>query len=106
MKEVIINEEQAVSEQPQGGEPQRVNGVNVDELFATVDAIKAAPDIAKFNFRASNKWVGGGHNRTTVQDFYGAGQEISRAREFVLEKDEPPLLLGTDRGANPVEYAL
>ena len=106
MKEVTINEEQAAGELAAVAEQQIVNGVNVDELNATVDAIKVDAEIAKFKFRASNKWVSGGHNRTTVKDLYGACQEITRDRPFVIEADEPPILLGTDRGANPVEYTL
>jgi uncharacterized OsmC-like protein len=105
MKEVTINEEQTAEVQTIA-QQQITNGVNVDEFFATIDAVKADTEIAKFNFRASNKWVNGGHNRTTVKNFYGACQEVIRDRSFVLEKDEPSLLLGTDRGANPVEYAL
>jgi uncharacterized OsmC-like protein len=105
MKEVTVNEQQT-AELPPVAERQIVNGVNVDELFATIDAVNSDAEIAKFNFRASNKWINGGNNRTTVRNFYGACQEVSRDRAFVLEKDEPPMLLGTDRGANPVEYAL
>jgi uncharacterized OsmC-like protein len=104
MKEVTTNEQQtAETMQPA---PQIVNGVNVDEYFATIDAVNSNAEIAGFTFRAANKWVDGGNNRTTIRDFYGACQEVSRERAFVLEKDEPPILLGTDRGANPVEYAL
>jgi uncharacterized OsmC-like protein len=106
MKEVIINEEQTAEAQTIAEQQQIVNGINVDEYFATIDAVRTDAEIAKFNFRASNKWVNGGHNRTTVKNFYGACQEVSRDHSFVLEKDEPTLLLGTDRGANPVEYAL
>jgi uncharacterized OsmC-like protein len=88
-------------------EQKIVNGVNVDQLFDTINGIKDKPDIAKFRFRASNKWVNGGHNRTNIKDFYGAGQEdTSRTEPFVLDADEPPVLLGTDQGANPVEYVL
>ena len=83
-----------------------VNGINVDELLSTIDAIKEQPELAKFQFRASNKWVNGTNNRTTVNELYGAGQEHTRENPFVIEKDEPQILLGTDRGANPVEYAL
>lgn len=83
-----------------------INGINVDELFATVDAINVEPEIAKFNFQASNKWINGGNNRTTVNKYSGACQEFSRDEPFVFQKDEPHILLGTDKGANPVEYAL
>lgn len=83
-----------------------VNGVNVEKLFETVGVIKDNPSISKFKFRANNRWVNGGHNRTTINEFYGACQTHSRSKPFMFEKDEPPILLGEDRGANPVEYAL
>ena len=84
-----------------------VNGVNVDELFKTVDAVKKTAAIAKFRFRADNTWINGGHNRTSIRNFYGAGAEdTSRKTPFVLDADEPKVLLGTDRGPNPVEYVL
>lgn len=83
-----------------------VNGVNVDELFGTIEAIKGQTNLAKFRFRASNRWINGGNNRTTINEFYGAGEEHKRENTFVIEKDEPPLLLGTDKGPNPVECAL
>ena len=85
-------------------EQQIVNGVNVDKLFGTVGAIKEKPEIAKFNFRAKGKWINGGHNITTINEFYGACQNFKRSQPFVFEKDEPPVLLGEDHGANPVEY--
>ena len=83
-----------------------VNGVAVDKLYATIDAIKADPEIAKSNFRVTNKWINGGHNRTTVTDFYGAKETHNHLTEFELEADEPPLLLGEDLGANPAEHLL
>jgi uncharacterized OsmC-like protein len=83
-----------------------VNGVNVDELFGTIDAVKKAPVIAKFKFRAENEWIDGGHNRTTLKNFYGTQQDHEHQKPFVLDADEPPLLLGRDIGPNPVEYAL
>lgn len=86
--------------------PTITNGVNVDALFATVDAIKATPSIAKFNFRIRNQWETGSQNSSTVDEFYGAGGTQTRAQSFVLESDEPAILLGKDRSANPVEYLL
>ncbi len=84
-----------------------INGVNVEQLLSTIDTIRDKPEIAKFKFRATNKWVNGGHNRTASKDFYGAGQEdTSRPNPLVFEEDEPPVLLGENHGANPVEYAL
>jgi uncharacterized OsmC-like protein len=85
---------------------QMVNGVNVSKLFETVKVIKEKPEIAKFNFKAKGKWINGGHNRTTINEFYGACQTFKRSQPFVFEKDEPPVLLGEDHGANPVEYVL
>ena len=83
-----------------------LNGVDVAGLVQTIDSIKEDSSIAKFNFRAKNQWVNGGENKTTVSDFYGAGKTHVRSKPFVFTKDEPEILLGTDHGANPVEYAL
>ncbi len=84
-----------------------LNGVNVDQLVGTINAIKANPDLARFKFRAKNEWIGGGHSRTSIQSFYGAGQEdASRGKPFVLEGDEPPVLLGANAGPNAVEAVL
>jgi uncharacterized OsmC-like protein len=86
--------------------PKLINGVNVDELFKTVDSVKATPGIARFKFKIHNEWIDGAHNRSTVESFYGAGADIRHPKPFVLDADEPPLLLGRDQGANPVEYLL
>ena len=87
--------------------PTLINGVNVDQLVATVSAIKQNPDLARFQFRARNEWLEGGHSRTFIQGFYGAGQEdTSRTTPFVLEGDEPPVLLGENVAANAVEAVL
>ncbi len=86
--------------------PQIINGVNVDDLFTTVDSIKATPSIAKFKFRIRNQWEGASQNRSTINTFYGAGQELSRPKPFVLDADEPAVLLGKDAAANPVEHLL
>jgi uncharacterized OsmC-like protein len=84
-----------------------VNGVDVERLHGTLEAIAKDERLAAFEFRATNSWIQGGHNRSTIQGFYGAGREdATRARPFVLDNDEPDVLLGTDRGANPVEYVL
>lgn len=85
-------------------EDKIINGVNVTSLFGTMDAIKEQNDIAAFQFRASNKWVNGANNRTTIDEYYGACETHSRETPFTFEKDEPPILLGEDKGANPVEY--
>jgi len=86
--------------------PAMLNGVAVDQLFGNIDAIKDAPILGKFKFRANNKWINGGHNQTTIKNFHGIQQEHEHADPFELDADEPPLLLGEDIGPNPVEYAL
>lgn len=86
--------------------PSVMNGVNVAQMFETMDAIKASPVIAKFRFRLENEWMDGGHNRSTVGAFHGACEDIDHEQPFVMDADEPPILLGKDRGPNPVEYLL
>jgi uncharacterized OsmC-like protein len=83
-----------------------VNGVNIDQLFSAVDLFKEKPELALFKFRATNKWLGGTHNRATVKDFYGPGQEDTSREPRTFDLDEPPVLLGKDEGTNPVEYLL
>ncbi len=84
-----------------------INGVDVDRLGETVKAIQHNPSLATSQFRATNRWINGGHNRSTIQGFYAAGQEdATRSRPFVLDAGEPPVLLGNDEGANPVEFVL
>jgi uncharacterized OsmC-like protein len=83
------------------------NGVDTSVLFATLNAIKQQPDLARFQFRARNVWLGGAHNRSTIKEFFGACQEdTSRAREFVIDAGEPAVLVGTDTGPNPAEALL
>ena len=85
----------------------RLNGVNVDKLTETVQAIRARPSLGTFQFRATNRWTTGGYNRTTIHGFYGAGQEdATRTEHFLVEADEPPALLGQDRAPSPVEWVL
>ncbi|WP_205856665.1 OsmC family protein, partial [Phytoactinopolyspora endophytica] len=86
---------------------QTRNGVNVTQLVETVGAIQNDPGLATFRFRATNTWLGGGHSRTSINGFWGAGQEdTSRQEPFTLEGDEPPVLLGSNRGPNAVEAVL
>jgi uncharacterized OsmC-like protein len=83
-----------------------INGVSLNKLFGIMEAINTNSDIAKFNLRAKGNWISGAHSQTNIKDFYGAGQTHNRNKTFVLEIDEPPVLLGTNAGANPGEYAL
>jgi len=87
-------------------EAQFVNGVNIDQLFGTIDLIKENPEIARFKFRATNEWINGTHCQATVRDFYGALKEDTSRQPVVFHMDEPPVLLGNSQGTNPVEYLL
>jgi uncharacterized OsmC-like protein len=83
------------------------NGVDTATLFATVDAVRAQPEAAAFQFRATNRWVSGTHSRGYVQGFFGVGAEdTSRVQPFVLDADHPKVLVGNDHGPTPVEYLL
>src|SRR4051795_1644832 len=83
------------------------NGVDTATLFATLDAVKAQPDLGVFQFRVANRWLDGAHNRSTIKDFYAAGgEDTSRAEAFEVDAGEPAILIGTDTGANPAEYLL
>lgn len=83
-----------------------LNGVNVTKLFDAMEMISGNAEIARFKFRNRNKWINGGLNRSSIDGFYGALEEQKREAPFVLDNDEPPVLLGEDRGANPVEQVL
>ena len=83
------------------------NGISVDQLVGTVKTIQEHPDLARFQFRSRTMWVTGGHSQTHVQSFFGPGQkDTSRKEPFVIESDEPPVLLGTNQGPNAVEMML
>jgi uncharacterized OsmC-like protein len=83
------------------------NGVDTEQLFATLNILRMEPDLARFQFRAVNRWIHGAHSRTTIRDFYGAGEEDrSRSESFVLDAGEPSVLLGHDTGACPAEHIL
>lgn len=83
-----------------------VNGVNVSALMQTIDAVKANQSIAKFRFDVKNEWLDGAHNRSVVNGFHGAMQDIERSKSFLLHADEHPVLLGRDLGPNAGEYLL
>jgi uncharacterized OsmC-like protein len=86
--------------------PTVINGVDLDTLKSTVSAIQQDPELGASRFRATNTWLSGNHNRSTVTGFYGAKQEIAHRQTFTMDADEPALLAGHDAGANPVEHLL
>ena len=82
------------------------NGVDTATLFATLDAVKAAPQAAAFQFRAHNEWVSGTHNRSTIHDYFGVGEERTHERSFHFDADHPAVLVGQDHGPTAVEFVL
>ncbi|MHC5109258.1 MAG: OsmC family protein [Planctomycetota bacterium] len=84
-----------------------LNGVMVDRLMETMEQLKLQPELAEFKFRAKNCWLDGTLNRAENPAFFGVGEEFDgRSKPHAHDIDEPPILLGEDRGANPVEYLL
>ena len=87
--------------------PNQTNGLNMDDLVRTVEAIRQDASLGAFEFRAANQWINGGENRSTIKEFYGAGcEDESRTEAFTFTNGEPPVLLGANEGANPVEFLL
>jgi uncharacterized OsmC-like protein len=83
-----------------------LNGVDTPNLFATIDVVAANPPLAKFQFRAKNRWVSGTYGQGTIETFYGAGSEHAHKKTFTLEADHPAVLVGDDRAPLPVEIVL
>lgn len=83
-----------------------VNGIDLETLRGTVEAVRQDPELGKCKFRASNRWISGNHNCTTITGFYCARQDIAHRQPFELHADEPPVLAGKDQYPNPVEYLL
>jgi uncharacterized OsmC-like protein len=87
-------------------EPGVRNGVDTKTLFATLDAVKEAPEAAKFQFRASNRWISGTHSRGTMHGYFGVGEEREHVQPYSAHVDHPTVLVGTDQGPTPVEWLL
>jgi uncharacterized OsmC-like protein len=94
----------AVQESTKARNP--LNGVDTPNLFATINVVKQNPPLAKFQFRAKNRWVSGNHSRGPIETFYGAGSEQKHERTFTLEADHPAVLVGGDNAPLPVEIVL
>jgi uncharacterized OsmC-like protein len=95
----------STAEQSKAGKEVR-NGVNVEALLGAREALSKAPEAARFNWRASCKWVNGTHSQTSVKGFYGLGQEQSHKTEFTFDMDHPEIFASEDKGATPVEMVL
>jgi uncharacterized OsmC-like protein len=82
------------------------NGVDTNRLFATLEAVKGQPEAAKFQFRATNRWISGTHSRTTIHEYFGVGEQREHSRTFSYDIDHPEVLVGTDEAPTPVEFLL
>ncbi|NIP32271.1 MAG: OsmC family peroxiredoxin [Candidatus Dadabacteria bacterium] len=82
-----------------------LNGVNVDKISSTVEAIKKDHEIASFKFKNRNKWITGGLNRSVIKEFDGACQTFGN-REFVIDNDQPDILLSNNAAPTPFEHLL
>jgi uncharacterized OsmC-like protein len=82
------------------------NGVNVEALLAARQALTEAPEAAKFTWRATCEWVKGTHSRSSVDGFFGLGEEQKHRSRFTFEADHPEIFASEDHGATPVEIVL
>jgi uncharacterized OsmC-like protein len=87
-------------------EPTPMNGVDTPNLFATINVVKGAPELARFRFQATNKWLSGTHSRTVIDSFSGAGAEHTHKADFIYDADHPAVLVGQDNAPLPVEFLL
>ena len=88
------------------GEHPVDNGVNVEALLGAREALTNAPEAAQFKWRAACEWKNGTHSNSTVEGFYGLGQEQQRKTKFTFDADHPEVFAAADKGATPVEYVL
>jgi uncharacterized OsmC-like protein len=94
------------TEKGQMSEKQVQNGVNVEALLGAREALGKAPEAAKFNWKATCKWMNGTHSQTSIQGFYGLGSQQSHKTEFTFDTDHPEIFASEDKGATPVEMVL
>lgn len=101
-------ETQTTPQQPakRSRQPVPMNGVDTPTLFATIDAVRGQPELAKFRFRATNRWQQGTHSRSRIESFHGAGGEHRHAHEHAYDADHPVVLVGRDQAPTPVEFLL
>jgi len=91
---------------PQKPMPPPRNGIDTPTLLSTINAVGAQPELAKFQFRAENRWQTGTHSRTRIHSFSGAGGEQAHVKEYTYDADHPQVLVGKDQAPTPVEFLL
>ena len=82
------------------------NGVHVAALLGAREALTAAPEGARFKWRASSEWLRGTHSRATVDGFFGLGAEQRHRQTYQFDSDHPEIFASPDNGATPVEFVL
>ena len=82
------------------------HGVNTPALLATINVVKETPALAKFQFRATNRWLSGTYSVSVIEPFSGAGGEHKHQTDFRYGADHPAVLVGEDRGPTPIEFLL
>jgi uncharacterized OsmC-like protein len=84
----------------------RLIALSAAALFATINLVAEQPELGRFRFQATNHWISGTNNRTTINGFYGAGQQHSRAQDYTVDADHPAVLCGEDLAPTPAELLL
>jgi len=101
-----MNPTTTAPEKKEARTPRPLNGVDTPALFATIDALRQTPELAKFQFRATNRWQQGTHSKSRIESFYGATAEQTHVREYTVDADHPEVFTGRDNGLTPVEFLL
>lgn len=83
-----------------------LNGVNVEALLGAREALTDAPEGAKFKWRATCDWQNGTHARSSVEGFFGLGEDQQHVKKFEFDSDHPEIFASEDKGATPVEFVL
>ena len=81
-----------------------VNGLDLQALDETIEAITQDPTCGLVSFRVRTDWKGQTRSESTVEGYRLGGQDI--ARSFTITADEPVELLGTNSAPNPQELLM
>jgi uncharacterized OsmC-like protein len=102
----MIMTKPAVTDKKAKTYPEPLNGVNTPVLLATIEAVGQKPELAKFQFRAQNRWISGTHSQSVMHGFSGAGGEHQHMKAYTADADHPAVLAGADNAPTPVEFVL
>ena len=82
---------------------EKINGIDVNALNSTIEAVKQNPILAKCTFSTHTLWKKGFQNKTEISSFVQAGETVKRGKTFRLEGDHPEGLLGQNTAPAAVE---